>query len=190
MPSTTLSNLWGIVNGFFGGKEYPEDQIVHDNKTLEAQTQGALLMIGPGIASGGVVTAGAGLNVNISALLALAQSTLYGPVALQTYAPIVRTVPASSTVYVFAAVNVGNGLPDSRETRTPVFPTPTTSTLDGGVLLATVTTDATSVTGIVLAPFSRATRAAIPDTSGATLSAVEAEVNKLKAVMRARGEIA
>jgi len=147
---------WGTTTQIEGaegeedGDYYEGPEISHDVSTLTAQTKGALSNIGPGIKSGGVVTAGSGLSVNISPLVGIALSSAYGLVALRTPSSVNRAVlPPSSTFTLFAAIQVIEDGNDTRESRLPGFLVDDGPTMDGAEPLATITTDGGGVTSIV-----------------------------------------
>lgn len=115
---------------------------------INYQGIGALLAIGAGVKSGFEVTEDTGLTVAISPGLAVAESTTYGGVALQRTTAGSLLLDASSTLYVFATVQVDVSN-DSRQTGLPSFVADDSDSLDGGVLLAKVVTGVGTITSVL-----------------------------------------
>jgi len=119
-------------------------------KIVDSQVHGALEGVGSGVISGGAVTAGSGLSVNVSALKAVADTD-----HLMTYleteaARVVSSLPASSTVYIHARA-VFASVPDDEESRETAYVDlfwSDSDTESDAVLLATVETGVAAVSTI------------------------------------------
>lgn len=148
MPTTTLTRtgLRAGLNDSTDNSSAAEFNFVH--RWVETQGIGALLALGAGIKTGFEVSDDAGLGVAISPGLAIAESTTYGAVALQRTTPATLTLDASSTVYVFASIEV-SGSNDSRQSGLPLFVADDSDAVDGAVLLAKVVTGVSTITSVL-----------------------------------------
>lgn len=113
---------------------------------LDRQTHGALEGVGAGVISGGVVSAGGGLTVSVTALQAILDSS-DGMVYLQTdSAGSVASLPNAATVYIHAAAVLSEDIADSRCTAAVVLLWDLSNSVADAVLLAAVTTAGGAVT--------------------------------------------
>lgn len=124
-----------------------EIEAVH--KWVERQGIGSLLALGAGVAAGFEVTEGSGLNVDIAAGSGIALHNTYGAVFLQKTVGSVLALADNSVLYVFATISVNPPTNDSRYDALPVFASDSGASLNGGLLLAKVTTAGGAVTDVV-----------------------------------------
>lgn len=152
-----LTTFWEqkTASSFTGSETYDPADIGRENQLAEAQTTGALDALGAGVYGGATsfavaaaTGAGNALKVQIQPGTAIARHSAFGPCALQTAAAILRAMPASSTLNLFAVYERGV-VNDSRVSKAPQFLTTTAEILDGGEWLATVTTSATAIISVV-----------------------------------------
>ena len=116
-------------------------------KILDSQVHGALEGVGGGVIEGGVVAAGTGLSVTVTALKGIAD-TQHGLTYLQTDATeIVSDLDADSTVYIHAGAvfSADPDETDSRESAVLLLFASDSDTETDAILLATVTTGAAAV---------------------------------------------
>lgn len=135
----------GYVDGdAFAASEY--DSLV---RIIDTQLQGALAVLGEGVASGGEVAGGTGLAVDITALQALIE-TQKGLVYVEAGAYTLSALPASSSLWVWAQALLPDATDyDSRETGAVRYVYTRTATSPGNaILLATVATGAASVSSV------------------------------------------
>lgn len=137
-----------------GETTYTAAMFTRDWTVTDANLAGALKIIGPGVvrdtADSFKVTAGTGLSVSIAPGKAVLNHTTEGVAYVElnqlitlngSYVPVNRS--AGNPIYLFVVpedVELKDGRPD--------FAISNTSTYDGGVLLATITTNATTVTAV------------------------------------------
>lgn len=150
-------------------------------RILDSQVAAALEGVGEGVVSGGEVTAGSGLAVNVSPLVAVVRTEV-GLVGLVTSGTTTVTgLPADTTLYLYAAANLeeGGGEEDSRESGVVVFTWQATGgELAGAVLLAKVRTASQSVASVT------DLRVSVPSRQAAALvEAVEAQIDDLEAAV-------
>jgi hypothetical protein len=116
-------------------------------KIVDSQVHGALEGVGNDVIDGGVVAAGSGLSVAVTALKAVC-STQHGQCYLQTdTGETVDSLPAEATVYIHAAAVFAAGPreDDSRENAGVVLFWSYLDSENDAVLLATVETGAAAV---------------------------------------------
>lgn len=118
-----------------------------EHSWIETQGIGALLAIGAGVKSGFEVTADTGLNVAISAGIAIASDTTRGAVLLQKSTSTTLLLGASDTWWVFATIE-DSETNVSQTSGLPLFLAQDSDTLDGAVLLAKVITGVGSITSV------------------------------------------
>jgi len=119
-------------------------------RILDRQVHGALQGISDGVVTGGVVAAGSGLSVTVTALQAILAST-NGYTYLQTDSTLtVSSLPINETVYIWASAiwSDGPGEEDSRETAQVLLEWSYSDDLADAVLLAEVTTGGASVSTV------------------------------------------
>lgn len=145
--STTLprTGLRAGLNDTTDNSSAAEFNYVH--RWIETQGIGALLALGERVISGFEVTADSGLNVAISAGIAVAESSTYGAALLQRESPYSMVLAANSTLYIFPTLEV-SGSNDSRQTGLPLFVADEGTTYDGGPAIARVVTGASTITSI------------------------------------------
>lgn len=148
----SLSSYDQLSDGYADGLGQVLPAAEYDSlvRILDSQLQGALAGVGAGVISGGVATVGTGLSVNVTALLAIAE-TAKGLCALKSAAATVSALTPNATLYLYANANLetAGGENDSRETGLVVWSTEDTDgDLLGAQLLATIVTGASSVTSV------------------------------------------
>jgi hypothetical protein len=142
---------------FEGISPYTATQITTLNRIVEAQTTGALDALGSGVikrpATSFQVTAATGRDVTITAGMLIARHSVDGPCVLRlnaplTFGPLEANRGSGNPIYLFAAWE-RTPLHNSLETNVMKWIVHDTNTYDGGVLLATIETNASSVVSIV-----------------------------------------
>lgn len=117
---------------------------------LDRQAEGALQAIGEGVASGGAVTAGVGLAVDVSALKAVIDTEKCMCYVEASAAYNLTGLPANGSLWIWAqALLPDDGDYDSRESGAVRFVFTRTATSPGNaILLAIVVTGAASVSTV------------------------------------------
>jgi len=106
-----------LRDDYVTGEPLPASEYNSLVRILDTQVEGALEGVGAGVISGGSVSAGNGLSVDISALKAVID-TQYGLCYVESEDATVGNLPDDSTVYIWARAvfPLNPGDPDSRET--------------------------------------------------------------------------
>ncbi len=139
-----------LLTNYILGDSLPPAQVNSSALILNAQLHGALEGIGEGLISGGVVTAAAGLAVDVSALKA-AVATVLLKIYIETLASTeVDELPASDTSYIHAGVLFPAiaGDPDSRETAVVDLFWDASDDVADAIVLYEVVTDGSGVTAV------------------------------------------
>lgn len=145
----------GLIDAFVDGVTiHSAADRLRANAILDKQLIGLLKVTGPGVfsypdADSFKVTIGTGLAVSIAAGAAIAAHTTMGAAMLsKSSSSTLASLAASSTLYIFATIRTGTPSTDSRMTGVPLFVANASSTLDGGILLASITTSGVAVTAV------------------------------------------
>lgn len=139
-------------NWYYGGRE-----ITFLHRIIEKQLLGVLKLFAPGIttqyATSFAVSAGVGLQVLVAPGAAVLQNASGAVYAVERPTPLSLIVPASSTRYILCALELSDDN-DSRTSKLPKIFVSESDTAPGAIVLAQVTTDATTATVADLRPSS------------------------------------
>lgn len=135
------------------GPVYPGSEIDRLHNVVDSQLRLSVEESGTGVLwypdnTSLLVADDGGLSVTVQPGRARVSHTTYGPARVElTDELTLDSLTPSTTLYVFVAIDVDSEN-DSRATGIPIITVQEGSTLDGGVVLASITTDTDSVTGV------------------------------------------